>query len=197
MEGVGYMDAARAAGRPILGVVLHLGNWEAMGVACLAIGYPVAAVYVPDENRFAERFRARMQKRYGAILIPAGPGAMRAAVRTLNQKTGQFGIFIDEVFGGRQSAPAFGRPLRAEGNIAFAARLAWLTDAEVIPAYCPRVGDQARFKMTFCPPVELVRDGDRDLALRANIGRINAVVEAIVHPYLDQWGSLFYRPVDA
>jgi hypothetical protein len=58
VEGVEYMDAARAASRPILGVVLHLGNWEAMGVACLAIGYPVAAVYVPDENPFAERFRA-------------------------------------------------------------------------------------------------------------------------------------------
>jgi Kdo2-lipid IVA lauroyltransferase/acyltransferase len=195
--GLEYMDAARAVGRPILGVVLHFGNWEAMGVACLAIGYPVAAVYVPDENRFAERFRARMQKRYGAILIPPGPGAMRAAVRTLNQKTGQFGIFIDEVFGGRKSAPAFGRPLRADGNIAFAARLAWLTNAEVIPAYCLRVGDQARFKMIFCPPVELVRDGDRDLALLTNISRINAVVEAIVHPHLDQWGSLFYRPVDA
>ncbi|MFY9839722.1 MAG: lysophospholipid acyltransferase family protein, partial [Xanthobacteraceae bacterium] len=156
-----------------------------------------AAVYVPDENRFTEQFRARMQKRYGAILIPPGPGAMRAAVRTLNQKAGQFGIFIDEVFGGRQSAPAFGRPLRADGNIAFAARLAWLTNAEVIPAYCLRVDDQARFKMIFCPPVELVRDGDRDLALLTNISRINAVVEAIVHPHLDQWGSLFYRPVDA
>jgi lauroyl/myristoyl acyltransferase len=196
VEGVEYMDAARAASRPILGVVLHLGNWEAMGVACLAIGYPVAAVYVPDENPFAERFRARMQKRYGAVLIPPGPRAMRAAVRTLNQKTGQFGIFIDEVFGGRQSAPAFGRPLRADGNIAFAARLAWLTNAEVIPAYCLRIGDQARFRMIFRPPVELVRDGDRDLALLANVGRINAVVEAIVRPHLDQWGSLFYRPVE-
>jgi hypothetical protein len=42
-------------------------------------------------------------------------------VRALNKKAGQFGIFIDEVFRGRQSAPAFGRPLRAEGNIAFVA----------------------------------------------------------------------------
>jgi Kdo2-lipid IVA lauroyltransferase/acyltransferase len=197
VEGIEHLDAARAANRPILGVVLHLGNWEAMGIVCSAIGYPVTALYTPDENWFEEQFKARVQRRHGAVLIPAGPRAMRIAVRTLNKKTGQFGIFIDEVFGGRQSAPAFGRPLRAEGNIAFAARLAWLTKAEVIPAYCLRIGDQARFKVTFQSPVELVRDGVRDVALLTNIGRINAVVESIVRPHLDQWGSLFYRPLDA
>ncbi len=47
------------------GVVLHLGKWEAMGVACLAIGYPVAALYMPEPNRFEERIRAKMQ-RHGA-----------------------------------------------------------------------------------------------------------------------------------
>ncbi len=197
VQGVEYLDAAHAANRPILGVVLHLGNWEVMGVACLAIGYPVAALYMPEPNRFEERLRAKMQRHHGAVLIPPGFRAMRVAVRTLNERTGQFGIFIDEVFDGRQAAPAFGRPLRAEGNIAFAARLAWLTQAEVIPAYCLRIGDQARFKVIFRPPIELVRDGDRDLALLPNIGRINAVVESIVRPHLDQWGSLFYRPLDA
>jgi Kdo2-lipid IVA lauroyltransferase/acyltransferase len=167
-----------------------------MGVACQALGYPVATLYLPEDDQF-ERFKSRMQKRYGSILIPAGPGAMRAAVGILSKKTSQFGIFIDEVFGGRQAAPAFGRPLKPEGNIAFAAKLAWLTKADVIPAYCLRVGDQARFKMIIGPPVELVREGDRDSALLTNIGRINAVVEAIVRRHLDQWGSLFYRPLDA
>jgi Kdo2-lipid IVA lauroyltransferase/acyltransferase len=197
VEGVEHLDTAHAANRPILGVVLHLGNWEAMGVACCAIGYPVAALYLPDENWFEEQFKARVQERHGAVLIPAGPRAMQIAARTLNKRTGQFGIFVDEVFDGRQSAPAFGQPLRAEGNIAFAARLAWLTKAEIIPAYCLRIGDQARFKVTFRPPVELVRDGDRDSALLTNIDRINAVVESIVRPHLDQWGSLLYRPLDA
>jgi lauroyl/myristoyl acyltransferase len=194
VEGVEHLHAARAANRPILGVGLHLGNWEAMGVACQPIGYPAAVLHLPEHDTF-ERFKSKMQKRYGAVLIPVGPGAMRFAVRALTKTPGQFGIFIDEVFGGRQSAPAFGRPLRAEGNIAFAARLAWLTHAEVFPAYCLRIGDQARFKMIIHPPVELVRDGDRNIALLTNIGRINAVIEAIVRPHLDQWGSLFYRPV--
>lgn len=196
VEGVKHLDAARAANRPILGVVLHLGNWEAMGVACVAIGYPVVALYTPDENRFENRFKVKVHERHGAVLIPPGPGAMRAAVTALKERKGQFGIFIDEVFAGRQAAPAFGQPLQAEGNIAFAARLAWLTGAEVIPAYCLRLGDQARFQMTIRPPVELVRDGDRDAALLTNIGRINAVIEFIVYPHLDQWGSLFYRPLN-
>ena len=80
VQGVEFLDAARAANRPILGIVLHLGNWEAMGVACQAIGYPVAALYLPEENQF-EKLKEKVQGRYGADLIPAGPGAMRAAVR--------------------------------------------------------------------------------------------------------------------
>jgi len=75
VEGVKYLDAARAANRPILGVVLHLGNWEVMGVACHAIGYPVAAVYVPDEGWFAEWFRARVRSifwiKLGRLFGPA------------------------------------------------------------------------------------------------------------------------------
>ena len=64
VEGVEHLDAVRAANRPILGAVLHLGNCEAMGVACGAIGYSIAALYTPDENWFEEQFKARVQKRY-------------------------------------------------------------------------------------------------------------------------------------
>jgi KDO2-lipid IV(A) lauroyltransferase len=60
VKGVEYLDAVRAADRPIVGVVLHIGNWEAMGVACQGIGYPVAALYLPEDKRAEERFKKRM-----------------------------------------------------------------------------------------------------------------------------------------
>src|SRR5262252_8424571 len=50
VQGVEFLDAARAANRPILGIVLHLGNWEVMGVACQAIGYGRCTLFAGGES---------------------------------------------------------------------------------------------------------------------------------------------------
>jgi KDO2-lipid IV(A) lauroyltransferase len=96
-------------------------------------------------------------------------------------------MFVDEYIRGDVSAPAFGRPLRPEGNIAYVARLARLTGAEIIPAYSQRLNDSAYFKVTFLPPVDIVRDGNRDVDLMENIARLNSVIEPIIRANLDQW----------
>jgi KDO2-lipid IV(A) lauroyltransferase len=197
VEGIEHLDAARAANRSIIGLWLHLGNWEVIGVTCLAMGHPGTALSFRQKNRFENRLVMNARERYGGKILPTGPGAMRGAVRILSESTGGLAIFVDGMDDGPVSAPAFGRPLRSDGIIAFVARLARLTGAEIIPAYCVRIGERARFKVTFRPPVELVRDGDRDAALVTNIGRINAVVEPIVREHLDQWISLLGLNLEA
>jgi KDO2-lipid IV(A) lauroyltransferase len=96
-------------------------------------------------------------------------------------------VFVDECIDDRVFAPAFGRSLTAEGNIAHVARLAVKTGAEIIPAYCERLCDRAQFKVRFLPPVQIERGGFRNEKLIANINAINAVIEPIVHRHLDQW----------
>jgi KDO2-lipid IV(A) lauroyltransferase len=185
--GIEHLDAVRAAGKPILVACLHLGNWETIPVAGIRLGHPGSGIYWRLENRFDTRIAVNARERYGAILYPAGPGAMRAAIRELTSKKGPFVVFVDECIDDRVFAPAFGRRLTAEGNIAHVARLAVRTGAEIIPAYCERLGDRAWFKVRFLPPVQIERDGFRKEKLMANIGAINAVIEPIVHRHLDQW----------
>ena len=187
VEGVEHMDATRAAGKPILVACVHLGNWEAIPVVGIRVGHPGSGIYWPLENRFDTRIAVKARERYGAILYPGdGPGAMRAAIAELRSKKGPFVVFIDECIDDHVYAPAFGRALKAEGNIAYVARLAVMTGADIIPAYCIRLDDAARFKVTFLPPVELVR-GRSDADLMQNVGAINAVIEPIVRRHLDQW----------
>jgi KDO2-lipid IV(A) lauroyltransferase len=197
VEGSEHLDALRAANRPILNVWVHLGNWETIGVTCFAVGHPGAGLYLPPENRFDHRIAVKVREHYGAKIFPPGPKAMRAAVRCLTERKLLYVILIDETIDDRVSAPAFGRELRTDGNIAFAARLAWLTNAAIVPAYCVRLDDRAQFKVTYAPPVDLIRDGDRDAALVANIHRINAVIEPIVRAHLDQWYFLLDLEFDA
>jgi KDO2-lipid IV(A) lauroyltransferase len=190
VAGIEHMDAVRDAGKPILVACVHLGNWETIPVVGIRMGHAGSGIYWPLENRFDTRIAVKARERYGAILYPGNPGegsgAMRAAIAALNARKGPFVVFIDECIDDHVYAPAFGRKLKPEGNIAYTARLAVRTGAEIIPAYCVRLGDSARFKVTFLPPVPLVR-GRSEADLMINISAINAVIEPVVREHLDQW----------
>jgi Kdo2-lipid IVA lauroyltransferase/acyltransferase len=187
VAGVEHMDATRAAGKPILVACVHLGNWETIPVVGIRMGHPGSGIYWPLENRFDTRIAVKARERYGAILFPgSGPGAMRAAIDALTSRKGPFVVFVDECIDDYVFAPAFGRKLKPEGNMAYVARLAVITGADIIPAYCVRQGDSARFKVTFLPPVSLVRERSKS-ALMQNIASINGVIEPIVRDHLDQW----------
>jgi len=193
--GAGHVAAARAAKRPTLVAGLHLGNWETIAPALIGLGHPVTAIYQQPPNRFDHRMIVEARHRYGVTLIPPGRSGGRIAYRALAQADDVLLLYIDEFVNGHVFAPFFGRPPKPEGNIANAARLAALTDAVVIPAYCIRKAG-ARFTVTFLPPVELVRTGDRNADLAANVARLNAVIEPVILAHLDQWLWLFDLKLD-
>ena len=82
---------------------------------------------------------------------------------------------------------AFWRALGLDSNICYAARLAAMTDAALVPAYCMRVNDSAWFKVEFLQPVSLVSTGDRKADLFENVRRLDAVITPIVRAHPDQW----------
>jgi KDO2-lipid IV(A) lauroyltransferase len=186
-EGLEHVDAAKATGRPIIVVGLHLGNWELMGPALIFSGHPTSAIYLKPDNPFEHRIVIKVRNRYGMGLIEPTTQGPREAIRILQKNQEIFGIYIDEFIRKRVHAPAFGRKLRGKGNIAYVARLAAMTNAVVIPSYCVRIGDAARFKVTFLPPVEMTNSGDREADMLENIRRMDAVIDPIVKANLDQW----------
>jgi Kdo2-lipid IVA lauroyltransferase/acyltransferase len=187
VTGVEHLDAARNAGRPRLVACVHLGNWETIPVALIGVGHPGSGIYLPLENRFDTYIAVKVRERCGEILYPGdGPGAMRAAIRDLTRNEGVFVFFVDEEIRGRVQAPEFGRQPRTDGNMAYVARLAARTGAEIIPAYCMRLDDSAHFQVHFLPPVPLARGGAPG-DLMTNMAAINAVIEPIIRAHLDQW----------
>jgi Kdo2-lipid IVA lauroyltransferase/acyltransferase len=187
VTGVEHLDAVRDSKRPRLVACLHLGNWETIPVALIGVGHPGSGIYLPLENRFDTYIAVKVRERCGEILYPGdGPGAMRAAIRDLTRNEGVFVVFVDEEVRGRVHAPDFGRQPRADGNMAYVARLAVKTGAEIIPAYCVRRNDSAHFQVHFLPPVPLARTGAPG-ELMDNMAAINAVIEPIIRAHLDQW----------
>lgn len=184
------LDAARATGRPLIGLGLHIGNWETIGVALLKLGFSGGSIYVPPDNRFDQVIAARARRRVagderGAIL--AGQNAAAEAFIMLTKKKQQIVLYADELSRGRVWGPAFGRPLRINGNIGNAVRLARLSKGLIVPVYSQRLNEEARFRVTALPAFELIKTENRDDEVMANIAAIDALIDPIVRRHLDQW----------
>jgi KDO2-lipid IV(A) lauroyltransferase len=190
VEGIEHYRQARAQGRPIVGLAMHLANWEILGLAAFKLGFPVSGIYQPPKNRFEHRIIVNARRRYGADLVTPGRRGAREALQILKNRSAAFGVYIDGAIDGDVEAPAFGRPLRLEGNLAVTARLATMTGAAVMPSFARRL-EGARFKVIFQPPVSLARSGDRARDLAENVAQLNAVTEDIIRANLDQWPMLF------
>jgi KDO2-lipid IV(A) lauroyltransferase len=187
IEGLEHMHAARARGQPIIVTPVHLGNWEVVLVAGIANGYHGTGIYLPPENRFLHRLVNSVRARYGARFIAAGPNSLREAYRELRAGGGPFIIYIDELLRDRVNAPAFGRALNPASNIFYAVQLAERSGAALIPAYCERLGDAARFRVTFLPALTMSSTPDKSVRIRENAGKLNTTIEPIVRAHIDQW----------
>jgi KDO2-lipid IV(A) lauroyltransferase len=151
------------------------------------MGHPGAGFYEPPVNRFDDRIARQVRQRYGGTVVFPSYLSAATAHRVLTETPDGFLIYVDEVFRGRIAAPALGRPLRIEGNIANVAKLARLTGAAVIPCYCLRLADSARFKLVLLPVVPIVHSDNRKADLLANVTAINAAVEPVIRAHADQW----------
>lgn len=187
IEGIEHVHAARDRGQPIVVTPVHLANWEVILVAGIANGYQGTGIYLPPANRFLHAIISRVRTRYGARFIAAGPNSLREAFRELRSSGGLFIIHIDEFIRERVQAPAFGRVLNPASNIFYAVQLAERSGAALIPAYCERLGDEARFRVTFLPPPPMSSAADKAVRIRENAEALNAVIEPIVRAHLDQW----------
>jgi KDO2-lipid IV(A) lauroyltransferase len=187
VEGLAHLKAAREAGRPVVLAGLHLANWETLGAVVAAIGYPITSTYEPPENRFDHRIANRVRARYGMRMIYPDRAGGREAYRAVVRDKEIFIFYVDEIFRGRVSAPEFGRGAKIKGNISNTVRLARLTDADIIVAYCTRHGDHPRFTVTFTPPLDQVRTADEQTDLAANVAALDRAIAPIVKDHLDQW----------
>lgn len=190
IDGAENVAAAHATGRPILMAGVHLANWEIGGIALAQLGHKTTSLYQPPPNRFDHRLALKARGNTGCELLPQGPAGARQALRVLKERKRILGIYVDECIEGDVYAPFFGRAPRLDGNMARAVRLAVMADALLIPAYAVRT-EGLHFRVTFLPPVDLLRPAGGEADLLENVARLNAVFEPIVRAHLDQWFWLF------
>ena len=174
--GVAALEAAHAAGRPVILVTGHFGNYDASRAALIARGYRVGGLYMPMANPFFNEHYERAISRIGTPLFPRGKKGLAEMVRHL-RGGGMLGMVIDQNMG-------HGAPLRFFGKTALtalsAAELALKYDALLVPTYGIRGPDGLSFTILVEEPIP---PGTPEAMTQA----LNDSLEALVRQHLDQW----------
>lgn len=107
-EGRELIDEARAAGRGVLVLSPHLGNWELGGLYLSMLG-PTTSMYRPPRVRGMDDFYRAKRARFGAELVPADGTGVRAVIAAL-RGGGIVGMLPDQDpgFGSGIFVPYFG-----------------------------------------------------------------------------------------
>jgi len=175
--------AAKVAGRGVIFVTPHLGNWEMLALAMSAIFEPIAYLARPLDNPLLDRYTSRVRSRFGnrpinkrdsvlqglAILDGGGNLGLLADVNTLQRD----GIFV----------PFFGHLACTTRSVAM---LALRTDALIVPVCC--VWNTNRYRILVGEPVEAVRSASY---AKKNIidttALYTAEIEKFIRDYPGQW----------
>lgn len=190
VASVEFPEATRSVARSLRdaegGTVMvfpHLGNFDLGGLALTAYAPKMQVLSLPDPPA-GFQLSNELRQRAGSMVTPLSPGALRQAIRHL-KAGGLLAVAGDRpVSELDEPVPFFGRPARVpSGHI----RLALRTGAWVVIAYCVWSSDTNRYVFHMEPPLEVVRTGNRDDDVLANMRLVLADLEAVIRRWPEQW----------
>ena len=148
-DGVTALDAAVAAGKPVILVTGHYGNYEATRAALVARGLNIGGLYRDMKNPYFNAHYVKTMEAFGGPVFPQGRRGTAGFVRHL-KAGGQLVLLFDQhVF----QAPAFDFLGQPANTALSAAELALRYDAALIPFYGIRNSDGLTFETVLEAPI--------------------------------------------
>lgn len=178
IEGPGLkaMEEARAAGRPVVLVTGHFGNYDAPRAALIARGFNVGALYRPMSNKFFNAHYERSIARIGTPIFPRGRKGLSQMIKFL-RGGGVLGFFIDNHVGGGELIDFFGQPAPTSLS---AAEMALKYDALILSVYGVRLENGLDFKIVINAPIE-------HSTPEQMLEKLSQELEDMVLQHMDQW----------
>ena len=182
IEGWDTLERAVAAGRGVILVTGHLGNWELGGAYLAARGIPVGAIVRRMNNPLFEQYLNETRREMGSEVIHDAE-AVRRAPRALRE--GKMIAFLaDQGVKGLASTfvPFFGRPAKTpRGPAVFALRM----DIPMVFGAAIRQPN-GRYRFAF-EPIAAATTGDRDADVDRIVAEYTRVLERWVRQAPEQY----------
>jgi len=177
------MRAAGAAGRGVVLVFPHIGNFDLAGQAVASSVSHVQVLTLPDPSPGFQRLN-EMRRRGGAEVTPLSPAALRRALRNLRQGSAV-------AFGGDRPVSDLDRPFAFFGRPArvpsASVRLALRTGALVMIMAAAWDAGNGEYCLDVEPFLEMERTGDEEDDVALNMRRVLDALESVIRRWLDQW----------
>jgi KDO2-lipid IV(A) lauroyltransferase len=187
IEGEEYLKRALEKGKGVIALGAHLGNFTMVGPRLVAAGYPFSIlVRHPPDQRLAcliDGYRAKL----GVKSISAKP-RWQAARRILSAlRRNEVVLILPDVFkSGRVNAQFLGSAVYIRrGPVTLALR----AGAAVIPMFVTRDAED-RLTLRISSEIDLVKTGDLQKDVAANLDLFIRHLEGMVRRYPDQWCRL-------
>jgi KDO2-lipid IV(A) lauroyltransferase len=178
MVGPGYaaLEAARAAGRPVILVTGHFGNYDVSRAALIARGHNMGALYRRMSNPYFNAHYVRSITSIGTPMFEQGRKGMSQMVRHI-KAGGVLGILTDlHAYGGAR-LDFFGKPAVTS---LITAELALKYNAALIPVYAVRKENGLDFEIVV---QDEIAHSDPETMTQA----VNDGLEALVRENMHQW----------
>ncbi len=161
IQGREHLDACRAQGQGAVLISGHFGNWELLGAAMVAYGYPTHYLIKSQANPYVDRMHNEIRRRAGIGVIRQGL-SVRQLVYALRR--GEFVGILSDQDAGRQGIflPFLGRPAAVARGPAY---MAWRTRVPLLVGVIFR-GDDGRHRAEFTAPVYPDPSWDEETAVR-------------------------------
>lgn len=174
--GLAALEEARAAGRPVVLMTGHFGNYDVARANLIRRGHKMGSLYRRMSNPYFNDHYVRTIKGIGEPMFEQGRRGMMEMVRHL-RKSGIIAIVGDlHVHGGRELL-FFGKPAVTS---VVPAELALKHNAALIPIYAVRQPDGLSFELVMQAPIA---HSDAETMTQ----QINDGLEDLVRDHMDQW----------
>ncbi|PTX55428.1 KDO2-lipid IV(A) lauroyltransferase [Litoreibacter ponti] len=175
-DGVAALREAHKAGRPVVLVTGHFGNYDAPRAALIAAGFNVGALYREMNNGFFNPHYVAAISKIGEPVFPRGRKGLSGLIKFL-RGGGMAGFLMDQYMGDGADLDFFGKPAPTALS---AAELALKYDALVVPVYGVRQPNGLDFEVICEAPIPHTDPVQMTQAL-------NDSLEALVRQHMEQW----------
>ncbi|HEV2471479.1 MAG TPA: lysophospholipid acyltransferase family protein, partial [Chthonomonadales bacterium] len=186
VQGEEHLQAALAAGKGVILITGHLGNWEFLSRWLSAHGYQLTVVARRANDPEAERLLSRTRSESGATVLSRG-NAARQLLQTL--KNNEIVALLPDQNASDVVVPFFGVPT---GTVDGPALIHLKTGAPLLFAWCTRM-PQDRFRIIMERPEVVPSTGNREADCCAVMALINSRLEAQIRRSPAQWLWLHNR----
>jgi KDO2-lipid IV(A) lauroyltransferase len=182
-SGYEHLVRGMEAGSGVIMALPHIGSWEWGGYWLAMQGYPMTSVAEPLEPPALYDWFVAQRQKMGLTIVPLGPGASGALLRTLRQGK-LVGLLCDrDIQGNGIEVEFFGERTTLPGG---PATLALRTGAVVLPT-AVYSGPGREHTAVIMPPVPVERTG----SLRQDVTRVTQLIandlETLIRRAPEQW----------